>query len=360
MQPGDNFVIAASTDENYLNSVGINGTGLQDSSGNQITNTSARARRTDMLSVWRRLHIEVDSMGASDGNFVLGTIPNGRVIYSRRQATLDISPSPFQLLEENRFENGRLVVGGSFDLDVVSNTATTITVVNNSGTARVISSNSQFTLYDDDDYNDDDGATGDGTLDGDTGENIPEPDMSLLTANSDNAATNILAPMYIHPAYDVVDPSDNNFFLSNAYSDSAADTRRLFVDRDLTTTNTDPGFWTVYILGSYQHTIPEDNDPAATELPTFGIADGIPLTILGDGSGALIHLEVHNSKEIIDYPATDPSLRRVATTVGHELGHLLAGRHGDGDIMTDQVGNLTSNQFNPTTIRRVRAQLTHP
>jgi hypothetical protein len=96
---------------------------------------------------------------------------------------------------------------------------------------------------------------GDGTLDGDTGENIPEPDMGLLTANSDDSATNILAPMYIHPVYDVIDPRDNSFFLSNAYSDAAADTRQLFVDRDLTSTNMDSGFWTVYVLGSYQHTL---------------------------------------------------------------------------------------------------------
>lgn len=357
MQPGDNFVIAASTDDNYLNGVGINGTGLQDSSGNQITASSVRARRTDMLSVWRRLHIEVDSMGASDGNFVLGIIPNGQVIYSRRQATLDVN----QTLEVNRFENGRLVVGGSFDLDVISNTANTVTVVNNAGFARVIPSNSQFALYDDDDFNDDDGATGDGTLDGDTGEDITEPDTSLLQANSDDPNTNVLTQAYVRPAYDIADTRDNSIFQANVLSDNATDIRPLFVDWDSRSTNTDNAFWTVFLLGSYQHTLVEDGDPS-TENPTLGIVDEIT-NVTGDreGSGALIFLELHRTREFPGYNPAPTALSSMAVAVGHEVGHLFSCVHGDGGLMgTDRItGAPVSNQLSPTMISKIRG-LMHP
>ena len=59
--PGDNFVVAASTDENYLQGVGIDGKGLKDSSNVPLPTT--KAKRTEMLTVWRKVHIEVDKMG---------------------------------------------------------------------------------------------------------------------------------------------------------------------------------------------------------------------------------------------------------------------------------------------------------
>jgi hypothetical protein len=181
-----------------------------------------------MLSVWRRLHIEVDSMGVSDGNYVLGTIPVGAKISAYGTATFTVSPSPSADLEVNRFEGGRLFTGRSFE--VISNTINSVTVRNPLATTVSIPSGSQFQLYDDDDFNDDDGAMGDGTLDGDTGENITEPDMSLLTANSDQESTNVFVHAYVHPVYDIIDPRDDSIFAANTLSDNASDLRPLFVD----------------------------------------------------------------------------------------------------------------------------------
>jgi hypothetical protein len=347
-QPGDNFVIAAAL-EDEIGNITVNGTDLMN--GNVALGDCDGTEticRSEMLTVWRRLHIEVDSMGNVSGNLVSGAVPNE--VRVRRNETAIVALN--NTLEVNRFENGRFVLGGP-SLEVLSNTANTITVRNNNQPTVYAPANSQFQLYDDDDFNDNNGTN----LDGDIGEDVTEPSRNLLTQGSDDLNTNVLAPIYIRPVYDVVDNTDNSYFLANAIGDLPSDTQQLFIDRDLTTTNIDVEFWTVYVLGSYQHTTIEDNDPA-TEAQTFGIADGIP-HFVGDGSGVLIHLEAHNSTEILDYPAS-ASLRNTSTTVAHEIGHLLSGRHGDGGIMTNGFGQITSAQFSPTTVRRIRALLTHP
>lgn len=360
-QPGDNFAIAAGVDQNAVSGVTVNGTALMSGGGASIDvncDGTDLVCRSEMLTVWRRLHIEADSMNESQGNFV-----NGNFAETRRVNAFDteVQVNTSQQLEVNRFQNGRLV-SGSRNLRVTSNTATSVTVRTFFGATVRVNQGETFQLYDDDDFNDTDGTN----LDGDSGEDIPlrASDLALLTANSDDPTANILAPVYIRPVYDVVDPRDNSFFQINAFGLEQADTRALFLDRDLTTTNTDVEFWTVYILGAYQSALIADNDPALESIyaPNFGIADGIPTTFLGDGRGVLIFQEAHSSKEIIHYPndPSDPSLRQVATTVGHEIGHLLSGQHGDGDIMTNGFGLLTSNQFSPTTVRRIRAELLHP
>lgn len=74
MQPGDNFSVVAGPDETYVSGLALagNGVDLNDTNNNEIPATSAtnecsaamnRACRTDMLTVWRRLHLEIDSMG---------------------------------------------------------------------------------------------------------------------------------------------------------------------------------------------------------------------------------------------------------------------------------------------------------
>jgi hypothetical protein len=362
-QPGDNFAIAAGVDSDAVSEVTVSGIDLTRNGTSIETNCDGTdlVCRSPMLTVWRRLHIEVDSMGIVQQNLVSGIIPDETRVRRNTSATITLEPLNNEPMEVNRFENGRLALGSS-SLEVTSNTETTVTVFNNNQPTVYAPANSLFHLYDDDDFNDNDGTN----LIGDIGEDIPlrDSDLVLLSANSDDQTTNVLAPVYIRPVYDVDDPNDNSFFQANADGLAQDDTRALFVDRDLRNTNMDVEFWTVYVLGAYQSAWFIDNDPAFEHQhsPVYGIADGIPTTMLGDGSGVAIFQESHNSKEIVRYPndPADPSLRRVATTVAHEIGHLLSGQHGDGSIMTDGIGVLTSSQFSPTTIRRIRALLTHP
>lgn len=64
-QPGNNFAVSATCNENYSNGLRLkasDGSIIEDSSGNALP--TAQGQRTEMLTVWRRLHIERDSMVA--------------------------------------------------------------------------------------------------------------------------------------------------------------------------------------------------------------------------------------------------------------------------------------------------------
>jgi hypothetical protein len=353
-QPGDNFAIAAGLNPTEVGAVNVNGIDLTNGSGQTIPTscTTELVCRSPMLTVWRRLHIEVDSMGESIQNFILGTVTQTVRMRAGQQYTLPIASS--QTIEENRFENGRIVINYR-DYEIVSNTANTVTI-DNPGQSVTIFANTTFQMFDDDDFNDDDGLfPGDGTLDGDAGEDIPEPDISLLTANSDDPNANVFASAYVRPVYDFYDPRDNSFFQANTIGDFETDLRPLFLDWDSRSTNTADEFWSVYLLGSYQHTLIEDNDPS-TELATRGIVDAITGDTSGgsdgEGSGALIFKEVLRPREIDD-PSPYNNERHV---VAHEVGHLFSGQHTDGGLMGSPI---SSTNFSSNTIRRIRA-LAHP
>lgn len=340
MQPGDNFVLAASTDRSYLAGVTENGTGLRDSGGNEISMSSARARRTQMLSVWRRLHIEVDSMGPADGNFVLGRTavsPFPIKIKPNQTRELTLNPSPADPLEVNRFENGRLAIG-SDSLTVISNTTNTVTVINNGSDTVSVLNNVPFQLYDDDDFNDNDG----NLVDGDDRENVPMPPTSLLTQNSDDPAVNLLAPAYIWPVYDIGDNNDNTQFTVNVAANSGQAIRDLF-DFDNLATEASPEFWTAYLLGAYQYTVEFDNDPES-ELLYAGISDD------QNGQGSVVFWEPHGAKECLSTPAACS----VPGSAAHEIGHLLNADDGDGEIM-DSVSLI----FSPTSLNKIRS-VPHP
>lgn len=115
MQPGDNFAVAASLDSNYLNGISTNGIELADSTGNTLPQTTfvppARAKRTEMLTVWRKLHIEVDRMEnvpvntAANGNRVTGSFRFGGFLNPGTFAVPIVVPPD---LDVGRFVRGRI------------------------------------------------------------------------------------------------------------------------------------------------------------------------------------------------------------------------------------------------------------
>jgi hypothetical protein len=118
MQPGDNFAIAASVDETYRNNLNVNS-----ANGAQVINTANQALpiygagnpnnvagiRTEMLTVWRKLHIEMDSMSAVTGNAYTGRFPTAITVAAGTQ-TLSVEIDSSETFELNRFGNGRVVI----------------------------------------------------------------------------------------------------------------------------------------------------------------------------------------------------------------------------------------------------------
>ncbi|HMS39165.1 MAG TPA: hypothetical protein PKE69_02985 [Pyrinomonadaceae bacterium] len=353
MQPGDNFAIAASTDSTELPDVTMDGINLLNGSGATIETTCDGTDivcRSEMLTVWRRLHIEVDSMGDVSGNLVSGATPNE--VRVRRNATEIITLN--NTLEPNRFENGRFVIGGS-SLEVTQNTTNTITVRNNNQPTVYAPANSQFQLYDDDNFDD-----GIGLLNGDIGEDIPMPNTNRMTANSDDATANVFAHAYVRPVYDVGDNNDSVPFFANVENNEITDLFDTYFTQQATHTGSDAGeFWTIYLLGGYQYTTASDGDPRRFNSSmvlqnVYGAAD-VPERAR-TGRGAIIFTEEGRNTE---YPAgwTDPPVSR-AYTVGHEVGHLFGCIHNDGGLMSI-TQSRTSGVFTPICLNQIRTA-THP
>lgn len=334
VQPGDNFIVAAGSDQTYLNSVAVNGVNLREdgSYGGKLLPT-VQAQITPMVTVWRRVHIEMDSMGLVAANQATGRTSTVTPYALANQTDINASTT----LEVDRFQGGRIILGSVGTFPVVSNTANRITV---QGIINSVPHNTNYTLYDDDDFNGNNGTT----LIGDIGENVTSPDTSLIQ-NSDNPSENVFAPAYVRPIYDVGDNNSSVAFKLNSNTTSAANIIATY-DFDAKASEANVNFWTVYLLGAYQAWTTEDADPAA-EGAVLGIVDNL------NGQGANVFNEVLRAQEI-----TITTVVNNAATTAHEIGHLFNGAHSDGGLMA-QSTTRTSIAFDPITIATIRS-LAHP
>lgn len=332
MQPGDNFRVAATCNSDFFGGVVVNGTNLRDSSGNTLP--TQRVNVADMLTVWRRVHVEVDSMGPVTGNLVTGTIRRAR----RPDPTTNMTElSVRQRLEPSRFKGGLIKIDGVGAGTVFDNTRNTVTV--HGVVANAVAAGRSYELVDDDDFNTDDGTN----LDGDTGEDLPAPVTSLVM-NSDNPTENAFAPAYIRPIYDIGDNNDLVRFVANVAEDTPAAKSVLYdFDNQVTEARTD--FWTVYLLGAYQFTTALDGDPdGENPLGTIaGVVDDI------NGVGASVFHEVIRPRE-----GQITGIVNSSSVTAHEIGHLFGANHKEGGLM-----DMVSRSFSDTTLDIIRT-VTHP
>ncbi|HEX7184636.1 MAG TPA: hypothetical protein VF756_22620 [Thermoanaerobaculia bacterium] len=330
MQPGDNFRIAAACNSASLGGVVVNGTDLSDGGGNTLP--TQRANVTDMLTVWRRVHIEMDSMGLVSGNRVTGTITRARLNATARTAQLSVR----QRLERSRFQGGVMMIDGLGGFPVTDNTRGTISVFSGGVPPGTALAGRAYVLVDDDDFNSDDPSN---ALDGDDGENVTAPDTSLVQ-DSDDPGQNVFAPAYVRPIYDIGDNNDLVPFVLNVAKDAPTAIIATY-DFDSVGTEADDDFWTIYLLGAYQFIRREDMDPVTEPVATLGIVDAI------NGRGASVYNEVGREAATVVSGIN-------AVTTAHEIGHLFNGQHTDGGLMTP-----TSTVFTDVTLDRIRS-LSHP
>lgn len=132
------------------------------------------------------------------------------------------------------------MVSGANSFRAIRNTTDTITLIS-AGRAGV-NQGQLFQLFDDDDFNNDDGTN----VDGDTGEDIPMLQHTYLE-DSDDPALNRFAPAYIRPKYDIGDNNDATIFAPNVAMDDNRSLRDLF-DFDQVATEASQDFWTVCVL----------------------------------------------------------------------------------------------------------------
>lgn len=338
MNPGDNFMVAASTDQNYLNGVIATGPGLKDSAGNTLPTNNAKA--TPMLTVWRRLHIEVDSMEPVRGNKL-----TGNVLSVSRLADIVVpppkpctpSPCPEQYavkvdkqIESSRYDGG----GGKMTINGITYTVslaggdTAVVLVPTGTSSPAVTS---FVLVDDDDYN----SNNDGN--DDEGEDVNAlSDTFSWIQTSDNPSENVFAPAYIMPIRDGGGPPNN----SNDESDAIFDlnvpanfpgAEALF--RPQSEQHENDAFWVVYLLIAYQGQEDRDADPNFEKkgggitfaLDSDSVSSKEEVDELG-GDGSLVFLETMRDVDANSSTNSPFDFRKRA--VPHEIGHQL-GLAGD-------------------------------
>lgn len=450
MQPGDNFTVVASPDLDYISSLvpTADGINLKDTNNIQtpvtrtddnacLTSTS-KACRADMLTVWRRLHLEVDSMGdVGADNKVEGTItqtgfapgncanpgptptptptpgPGPAPTPCTPAATgFVVTPDPGQQIDDGRFQNGRIVVGQRYYF-VRDNTPTNIILRGVDGVASKTSAGKRFTLYDDDDYNADDGL-----VDGD----FNEPVVQLLDSFKylstedgnypDGKPKNLYAAAYIKPEYNwagVVRQYDQNNlqFELNVEDGNNNATVINVVNRNRDSKNDERNeFWIGYIVIGYQGPQFKDfdgidptgqfNEDARTGVAPGEFMNGVEvsrcdcymsgncpqggtLCTLPNGApalprgafGCVIFEEViQDLKKYFLFPPPPVSARTIEETkltIAHELGHQF-GVLGDQKRATfklmdysDYVGNVVNDEsFHPEHLNLMRRRIKSP
>ncbi len=318
MQPGDNFTVRASTSSDFST--------YEDSAP---------------ITVWRKLHVEIDSMGAPSGTTETGNITN--VNYdtgtNTSQVTVDI------VLDDGgywstggRFENGVLTAGGN-NYTVMSNTSSVLTVQGNPPNGV------SFQLVDDDVVPTD----------------VGEPDVGDMVR--------AYARAFILPVFDTGEDTNNvPFDLNTEMSEISGQ-----INAGKGTPMSTGDYWTVAVQGAFQTSKEDpslggDNDPD-NEGTWRGVADSYAEGVLicqesirdwiqapvakGGGGG----VDPDNTGEL-------PRRPRRQEILVHEVGHILSLSHADGAVTAaDPFGGVMlasnaprqSSNFTQRSLNKLRS-----
>jgi hypothetical protein len=302
-------------------------------------------------------------------------------------------------LESSRFQNGRMTVG-SDSFEVLDNAGSSVQL-RSSDASITLHANDNFQLFDDDDFNDDDGSppTGDGTLDGDDGENVTFRGNSMFAETfsrlqpSSDTQLNPFAAAYVEPDYSWSEGQAGMNDPNTPFRERIDVTPNLYpVERPIVNEHRDSesaeldDFWMGYVLIGYQAGwfagvgIDVDGDPiriqngqlmdgvvgGASPTPTDASMD-LDDTATGafdvkPGSiGSIIYIESMRDWDIsiLSNPNPPPGVPDFRTrTVPHEVGHQF-GLRGDGPGFGLMSVNETP-QLVPAHINVIRWRLSSP
>ena len=389
MQPGDNLRVAAVFETNnaqaHLDSLQVtNATAAfyVTSDTNQIKDFLGGV--SPMLTVWRKLHLEFESMEAPPAsgaqiNFWPVTIFR-REVQTNGVKLLVRGASSNQDYSFNRFEGGRVSIPGVGDYKIVSsaNDFASVNVAyhfllltNNLGT-NVVGLNA--TIYDDDDNY----LTNSVLFPSLVG--LPSPPLPA-EGRAAEIVTNIatrFSDAYILPVnanalgWNTMPPRIPFKRNADAYDQSVFNNGNLqLIGKDR------PGFWAYSVVFAYQDVVVEDGDPnkegfVGGVLPKSSFAHEAPgwLAIYVEGvreTALITHIgsPQNFSSPIASLEIKNDYNRWLSGTVAHELGHapgkqypdpflLFKSDHGEKGLMQDGGTQITGLKFTAPTIRRFR------
>jgi len=321
MQPGDNFRVGAHCDT--LSAVTDN-----DVPANNDPDVSGQpGKYTEMLTVWRKLHMELDSMAevpatGDEKNSVAGSITS---VSGSGPWTVTTDQA---LDDTDMYEKGTLVKGGNY-------TVKTGAGANSSG------ANSTVTVT-----TGDPGSGAFTSLTDDDAMTMPHyPDTGKLNSIFDDC--------YIYCTADLTGTDDVSFDVN--LDPAEAEDLRDACDHD-SVADAGDDFWIVYVLAGYQLTLDLDHDPDSGE-------DGVGGATTPDlFQVSIICLETIADRANAHPPQTATALEQI--NVVHEIGHqvLESDTHTDDTIMQEYLDNLpsASEKFSDSDIATIRSKTSSP
>lgn len=375
MFPGDNYFVAASADPGYLGEVSLADEGYVLEDGDLNPLPTEKAQVTPLLTIWRQLHLELDSMeNPGDRNRARGRVDGSECLQEPFRAGI-LNYCQFEILPRlppntvNQYEKGEFRLGADIfqvlpiEFRVIpdegvgaspfvrspvdpNDTVTVRTKLPNglsnclapNAASACSSSSSDFELHDDDE---------DSLFPG-------TPDTRFLQ-DADNVGTNKLMRAFIRPVHDGGGANDVPF---REYLDA----NLIYGDIEANKAcRSDANYWCAYLQNAFQATKGSearlDNDP--DDMPKVALGRTVSPGLYGFDpnepvTGAVIFGEAmrdsHRSLYRAEYYPSQSAT--------HELGHLLLACHGDNGVMCYPRDSepLNSNMltFTDTSIAKMR------
>lgn len=258
-----------------------------------------------MRGVWRKFHIEVDSMVAPTNNNVSGSITKVEEGLFITRVTTNVTLND----SANRFETGTLTQGtGSWQTR--GNTAGANFRIDYKKTSTQPALGA-FSVVDDD-------PTGP----------VGAPNIAHIALAFRKA--------YIEPVYDGGGNATNDTntvpFVANMNTLTATEAETVFSRQSPLPS---PDYWTVYLLGAFQGLKPEDNDPDSESPKGLGATS--------PGKGCLIFRETVRDAKVTE-----------SWVVAHEVGHYFSGHETDNSLMNPDFNSVSTPYFNPKVLALIR------
>ncbi len=361
MQPGDNFKLGVSCSAQFLDDA-VN----RDDQGHGIDIKNIHTNQkipwqSDMLTVWRRLHIEEDSMvGPRPLRWEI--TPNQNTVQGRIVSTVphtDASGNTFTILridqilrDKNQYVFGEIFVssdgGTTFGQSFTVRRTTSGPVPNFvtiSGAVTGLRGN-LFRMHDDDE---------DTVLPISAKSNR----VMALMEDIDDIQSNSFSAAFIRPTHDGAGgTNESNITLDLNSTWDEVNTTAFHSNRQSSNLN---HYWSLYFFHIFQGPLLEDSDPGSQGSDFLGACtDAFPTGDLCSEALVLVHE---------DYWDACGNIVGIFASAVHEAGHAFGGRHtrpiipnsstilGPGffdDGVMNQGCNKSSNQFTDITLNRIR------
>lgn len=376
MQPGDNFRIVGSPDQDFLRSLYNDDKELNKGGSPKEKNENkqrlvdrfvlkanpdrvkeAEVRDKDKyasktLTVWRFFYAEMDHMMPIEGNSVSGAIvdikhiaENKSELYLDKNIRTQLGYRSSEGVA-NSFNKGRLTINGSGRYLITGNTANHsekdyITV---DAVVPVRFIGMTYEIFDDDEKHP-------VNLSGwefKNGAQLWDPNVTYADGVNSRFARAYIVPDFKTLNTATLNPNNRPPFVLNSKSYADVDLLSCYSFENIATEASED-FWTVYILGAFQGVPWEDGDPDGEQMIS-GIIDSKKI-------GAHIYLEGSVEKSGGLYKEATVKGIGEQDVVVHELSHLFGTRHEDMGLL--EFPDPKDRLFSKRSLARIR-ECKHP